>query len=369
MALNFNSVEPTQIIAKDSGSAQTIAFPTGTKIVTEFQQTIDGKKQAVATFTSTHNITANMVYCNDKTLNSSSQLISEQTQASTTYLFYAKFSNNTLSLEQRVVYSFTGASPQSVPLQGRDYSATFYSATDLTVLKYGTTAVWGKPFSLTVQQSFGSEYSIHRNISPNQHASTGNITSGATVYYGDTLTITATPASGYKLVSFTINGTEYASGQTSAVSQTITVTSAVSIVVNTESAVSWKTVWTGNAIVARFNWKGSTSGTKTVELANGTPENVDWSRPTKITGTASANVGSPLAGGTSKKEEINALELIDGKGNYLVEASKLYVGSVGMSIKRNSATQTATVSSTCQRISGSDFYSSFLELTKVEQYY
>lgn len=288
MALKFNSVEPTQIIAKDSGSAQTIAFPTGTKIVTEFQQTIDGKKQAVATFTSTHNITANMVYCNDKTLNSSSQLISEQTQASTTYLFYAKFSNNTLSLEQRVVYSFTGASPQSVPLQGRDYSATFYGATDLTVLKYGTTAVWGKPFSLTVQQSFGSEYGIQRVISPNQHASTGNITSGATVYYGDTLTITATPASGYKLVSFTINGTEYASGQTSAVSQTITVTSAVSVVINTESAVSWKTIWTGSSGVNAINVKtgsfsdgsGMYSGSRTIQQ-----EIVSNAYPTRITYT------------------------------------------------------------------------------------
>lgn len=369
MALNFNSVEPTQIIAKNGGSEQTIAFPTGTKTVTVFQQTIDGKKQATATFTSRHSITANMVTCNDKTLNSSNQLISEQTRASTTYLFYAKFSNNTLSLEQVVVYSVTGEPPQSVALQGRDYSATFYNATDLTVLKYGTTAVWGKPFSLTIQAGANSTVAANRTSSPNQHASTGNITSGGIVYYGDTLTITATPASGYKLVSFTINGTEYASGETSAVSQTITVASVVSIVINTEAAVSWKTVWTGNTIVARFNWKGSTSGTKTVELANGTPENVDWSRPTKITGTASANVGSPLAGGTSKKEEINALELIDGKSNYLVEASKLYVGSVGMSIKRNSATQTATVSSTCQRISGSDLYSSFLELTKVEQYY
>ena len=252
MALNFNSVEPTQIIVKDSVSEQTIAFPTGTKTVTVFQQTIDGKKQAVATFTSTHNITANMVSCNDKMLNSSSQLISEQTQASTTYLFYAKFSNNTLSLEQTVVYSVTGEPPQSVVLRGRDYSATFYSATDLTVLKYGTTAVWGKPFSLIVQQSFGSEYHIQRVISPNQHATTGAITSGATVYYGDVLTITATPASGYKLVSFTINGTEYASGQTSAVSQTITVTSAVSIVINTEAAISWKTVWTGSETVHTF---------------------------------------------------------------------------------------------------------------------
>lgn len=131
-------------------------------------------------------------------------------------------------------------------------TAIKYNGTDLTVLKYGTTAVWGKPFSLTVQQSFGSEYRIHRNTSPNQHANISTISSGATVYYGDTLTITAIPASGYKLVSFTINGTEYASGETSAVSQTITVTSAVSIVINTESAVSWKTVWTGSKTVHTF---------------------------------------------------------------------------------------------------------------------
>lgn len=252
MALNFNLVEPTQIIAKNSGSAQTIAFPTGTKTVTVFSQTIDGKKQAVATFTSTHNFTANMVSCNDKTLNSSNQLISEQTRASTTYLFYAKFSNNTLSLEQVVVYSVIGEPPQSVVLQGRDYSAAFYSATDLTVLKYGTTAVWGKPFSLTIQAGANSTVAANRTSSPNQHANTGAVTSGGIVYYGDTLTITATPASGYKLISFTINGTEYASGETSAVSQTITVTSAVSIVINTEAAISWKTVWTGSEIVHTF---------------------------------------------------------------------------------------------------------------------
>lgn len=288
MALNFNSVEPTQIIAKDGTSEQTIAFPTGTKTVTVFQQTIDGKKQATATFTSTHNITANMVICNDKTLNSSSQLISEQTQASTTYLFYAKFSNNTLSLEQSVVYSVTGEPPQSVVLQGRDYSATFYSATDLTVLKYGTTAVWGKPFSLTIQAGANSNVTVNRTSSPNQHASTGNITSGGIVYYGDTLTITATPASGYKLVSFTINGTEYASGETSAVSQTITVTSAVSVVINTESAISWKTVWTGSEIVHTFrvttgnfqDGSGMYQGSATIQHAI-----VSNAYPTRITYT------------------------------------------------------------------------------------
>lgn len=152
-------------------------------------------------------------------------------------------------------------------------TAIKYNGTDLTVLKYGTTAVWGKPFSLTFQISHGSEVGIHRDSSPNQHERIGNLGSGATVYYGDVLTITAIPASGYKLVSFTINGTEYASGQTSAVSQTITVTSAVSIVINTESAVSWKTVWTGSETVSAINattgsfsdGSGMYSGSRTIQ--------------------------------------------------------------------------------------------------------
>lgn len=109
-----------------------------------------------------------------------------------------------------------------------------------------TIPVWGKPFSLTIQAGANSTIAVNRTSSPNQHANTGTVTSGGIVYYGDTLTITATPTSGYKLTKFTINGTEYASGQTSAVSQTITVTSAVSIVSTTESAASWRTYWTGS---------------------------------------------------------------------------------------------------------------------------
>lgn len=167
-------------------------------------------------------------------------------------------------------------------------TAIKYNGTDLTVLKYGTTAVWGKPFSLTVQQSFGSEAPIRRDISPNQHATISALGSGSTVYYGDVLTITAIPASGYKLVSFTINGTEYANGETSAVSQTITVTSAVSVVINTESAVSWKTVWTGSETVYTFrvttgsfqDGSGMYSGSATIHH-----EIVSNAYPTRITYT------------------------------------------------------------------------------------
>lgn len=333
MALNFNSVEPTQIIAKDSGSEQTIAFPTGTKTVTVFQTSILGDKQAVATFTSTHNFPASMVVCcdvngkNNKTLTSSSQLISEQndTKTSTTYLFYAKFSNNTLSLEQRVVYSFTGDAPQSVILRGRDYSATFYSATDLTVLKYGTTAVWGKPFSLTVQIGTNSTLTVKRNTSPNQHARIGALGSGAMIYYGDTLIITATPASGYKLTTFTINGTEYASGQTSAVSQTITVTGAVTATSATTKQASWKTLWTGSL----------TYGFDTIHLEEYTttsyfPQSFFEQTPFRITG--SYYVGNnAYGGGKPTRGTFTDKELPYNTGTYANSYAKVELEEVGTS--------------------------------------
>lgn len=356
MALNFNSVEPTQIIAKNSGSAQTIAFPTGTKTVTVFQQTIDGKKQATATFTSTHNITANMMTCNDKTLNSSNQLISEQTRASTTYLFYAKFSNNTLSLEQVVVYSVTGEPPQSVVLQGRDYSATFYNATDLTVLKYGTTTVWGKPFSLTIQAGANSTVAANRTSSPNQHANTGAVTSGGIVYYGDTLTITATPASGYKLISFTINGTEYASGETSAVSQTITVTSAVSVVINTESAASWKTVWTGSETVHTFRvTTGSFQDGSGMYTGSATKQHaiVSNAYPTRITYTLAQE--SPQTSDLTQS------------GEYLTIGNN---SSVRASINRSSNNIDFITVIKGNKPNSKVFYTGkAVTLTKVEQYY
>lgn len=245
-------------------------------------------------------------------------------------------------------------------------TAIKYNGTDLTVLKYGTTAVWGKPFSLTVQQGFGSEYRIHRDTSPNQHADISTISSGSTIYYGDTLTITATPASGYKLVSFTINGTEYANGETSAVSQTITVTSAVSVVINTESAASWKTVWTGNQTVAGFSYKLEQAGRKTVTLTNSTLTGVDWSRPTKITGIATAQ----RSFGGSNTNDLSSLELIDGTGEHLVEYSELFKASIDMSIIRNASTAEVEVSATCQRhATGAGFFMANLVITKVEQYY
>lgn len=235
-------------------------------------------------------------------------------------------------------------------------TAIKYNGTDLTVLKYGTTAVWGKPFSLTVQQSFGSEYRIDRDTSPNQHATISTIASGSTVYYGDTITITAIPASGYKLVSFTINGTEYANGETSAVSQTITVTSAVSVVINTESAVSWKTVWTGSRGVNSINvttgsfadGSGMYQGSRTIQQ-----EIVSNAYPTRITYT--------LAQESPQTTDISQSSV------YLTIGSN---SSVRASINSSSNNIDFITVIKGNKPNSKVFYlGKFVTLTKVEQYY
>lgn len=120
-------------------------------------------------------------------------------------------------------------------------TAIKYNGTDLTVLKYGTTAVWGKPYTLTIDKDSYTTVTVNRTSSPNQHASTGALSSGSVVYYGDVLQITATPSSGYKITTFTVNGGSFTSGNT------ITVSGAITVVGKSTVAATWKTVWTGDS--------------------------------------------------------------------------------------------------------------------------
>lgn len=75
---------------------------------------------------------------------------------------------------------------------------------------YATASVLAYPASWTAS---GTGYSIKvsRTSSPKAGAATGTLTSGATVYYGDTLSVTYTPSTGYKIddhgpTSITVTG-------------------------------------------------------------------------------------------------------------------------------------------------------------------
>ena len=180
---------------------------------------------------------------------------------------------------------------------GVEPTAIKYNGTDLTVLKYGIglTAVWGKPFSLTIQAGANTTVTVRRTSSPNQHASDGNITSGGIVYYGDIIIVKVTPINSCRLTTFTINGTEYASNQTIEVEQVVTVTEAVSIVTNAENAGSWHTYWTGS----------STYGFDTIHLEEYTTSHYfttdtfspTFSEPIPVRITGSFYVGNNSYGG------------------------------------------------------------------------
>lgn len=250
---------------------------------------------------------------------------------------------------------------------GVEPTAIKYNGTNLTVLKYGTTAVWGKPFSLTIQAGANSTVTVNRTSSPNQHASTGNITSGGIVYYGDTLTITATPASGYKLTKFTINGTEYANGETSAVSQTITITGAVSVVTTTGSATAWHVVWEGQHLWTTnfFRVQGSKVKVATGTLYVSDDVSLDASKRTRLTGYAKHSYGNP------DRQDFSAVEI----GNELTEvvayqftySGKTYLNK--FSAKNGVNFEYSTSLEQVPQTAGFMGFAVDFGLTKIEQYY
>lgn len=86
-------------------------------------------------------------------------------------------------------------------------STVFSTSTDVTIYAH-----W-KPNQYTVSWSGGTGYQIavSRTASPNAGASSGTLSSGATVYYGDRLTVSYTAAAGYSITktgdkSITVTG-------------------------------------------------------------------------------------------------------------------------------------------------------------------
>lgn len=129
-----------------------------------------------------------------------------------------------------MAFNYNGTSPTEIN----------YNGTSLTVLKYGTTAVWGKPYTLSIDAGANTTVTVNRTSSPNQHASTGNLSSGSVIYYGDTLTISYSVSSGYQISTHTVNGTTFTSGTS------YTVSGNISVVTSAVASASWHTMYTGS---------------------------------------------------------------------------------------------------------------------------
>ena len=78
-------------------------------------------------------------------------------------------------------------------------------------------------YSLTINPSIGSNIIVNRTSSPLKGAATGNITSADLIYYNDVLAITFVALPGYGLVTTTVNGSDFTSGNTHTVTGAVTV--------------------------------------------------------------------------------------------------------------------------------------------------
>ena len=195
-----------------------------------------------------------------------------------------------------MAFTFKGSTPNEIK----------YNTNDVNVLKYNNVNVWGKPYALSISRGANTTVSVNRISSPNQHASTGVLSSGSLVYHGDVLAITASASSGYNLSTFSVNGTAWTSGNS------ITVSSAITVVTVAQGVGSWHTVWTGSQTVG-----GGSSQTF---------DGVLTGVPTRVYGTVTTRpiTGRGNLGQTAfTSSYVTIYDKTDDAGNYITVRAKV----------------------------------------------
>lgn len=254
----------------------------------------------------------------------------EITQAPTGNDLETKSNMTTYYVKTNTVYD--GVAPTEI----------IYNGTSLNILDVGGVKYWGKPFALNLDAGANSTITVERTSSPNQHASTGYLTTGSLVYYGDVLKISATANSNAALTGFTVNGVNWTNGNT------LTVTSAVTVVTTAE-VKQWRTVWTGKS---DFYNKDTTAKDVTNTLT-GVKANV----PTKINTVRLASTDNDLEATILTNVELNGKTLVYEFTQGFFNKAYLYVyaPTVANQITAN--------------IQGTGLVNSGLRITKVQQYY
>lgn len=131
-------------------------------------------------------------------------------------------------------------------------SSVIYNNKEKLAIVYNGNGRYAKAYSLSLTVGSNTSMTVNRTSSIYKNATLGLLSSGASIYYGDVLVISATANSGYNLTTFTVNGVSWTSGES------LTVLGVVSVVTEATAYLpSWKTVWTGN--VNHSVKKGSTN--------------------------------------------------------------------------------------------------------------
>lgn len=257
------------------------------------------------------------------------------------------------------------------------------TTTDLTVLKCGTTAVWGKPYSFIAN---GSDCTItaSRTSSPNEHASTGDaLTTGSKIYHGDVIQITVLPTTiQYQVTDVTINGVaQTVTGGT--FDTTLTVTGSINInAVAGKASKTWQTKFSGSKSTTFSYTLANDPLTQEFPTSDWDYTNIPLSNynvtlsatenPIRITGTLKVTTKSSSTSNsatttltaneltTSWAQKTNNVSITVGTNNYTASSSaslRAETSNLGLRIDVNKARNLATATGTV-----------VLTVTKVEQY-
>ncbi len=105
--------------------------------------------------------------------------------------------------------------------------------------------------TLSVSAGSGSSITVYRGTTT--YGSKGNLSNGATIYDNDVLTITATPNANYRILTLTVNGSNFTSGSTHTVSGDVTVASTAQVLASSIGATDANIESTSTITITKYN--------------------------------------------------------------------------------------------------------------------
>lgn len=106
-------------------------------------------------------------------------------------------------------------------------------------------------YTLSLSAGTGSNITVNRTASG--YAGTGNLSSGARLYYNDKLKITFTPSTNYAISTHTVNGSSFSSGNTYTVTGNVSVKATAQVLASSVGATDANVGSTSTVTVTKYN--------------------------------------------------------------------------------------------------------------------
>ena len=165
----------------------------------------------------------------------------------------------TASGSATVVHADDGTKSISIEVAGNRFSKCYFYTRDGESGGSGWGTTGSKDITLTaittytLSVSAGTGSSITVNRTASGYANTGNIASGTRLYYGDSLKITFSPNTNYKLLTTNVNNADFTSGNTHTVGGNVTVTSTAQVLASAVGATNADIGSVSTITVTKYN--------------------------------------------------------------------------------------------------------------------